>query len=370
MAIKIAYDFVRGKPAITVYVKEQVDILVPKLTEKYLTLANYIGQVDAIKYLDGHIQLAENKKEPIPHVLLWGGGGLGKSTLVKALAHKIGGRFLELVPANMRSSKELFGVLLKKKCPVCGMDNPFSCIKCLHCKEPIGVYFEPVCMLQEYDIVFLEECHGLKDEIEEALYSLMQDGYLVVRYNGVDQMVKFPKITIAGATTRLGDLNKPFRDRFKICIQLVPYTTEEIKQISKIYATSEGLGITDEALDLVASISYGTPRVAKKYITDCATLSSNIEKEHVEKILSLLHVDNNGLDTVHITGMKHILERMKTRKNGGAGSTSIATAAGVPKLVWEEVYEPPLIYHGFIFMGSNGRRLTEKALKEYFNKAQ
>jgi Holliday junction DNA helicase RuvB len=346
------------------------DILTPKLTEDYLTFENYIGQQQAIEYLSGHIRLAQEKQEPLPHILLWGNGGLGKSTLVKAIAHHLGGRYLELVPANMRNSKELFGVFLKKACPRCGRENPFSCSKCLYCKEAINVYFTPVCTLQENDIVFLEECHGLKEEIEEALYSVMQDGYLVVRYNGVDQAVNFPKITIAGATTKLGDLNKPFRDRFKISIQLTPYTTVEIKQISKIYATKKNLTITEEALEILSKISYGIPRMAKKYVDDASTLSSMIEAKHLNKILSLLNVDYNGLDTVHKIGMKHILERMKTRKNGGAGTTSIATACGVPKAVWEEVYEPPLVYHEFIFMGSNGRRLTEKALKEYFDGVQ
>ena len=200
-----------------------------KLTEDYLNLDNYIGQTLGIEYIKGHIKKANSKEEPLPHILLWGSGGLGKFTLVKALANHMGGRFIELLPANLKTTIDLFSRFFKKSCSTCGFESPFNTNKCLSCGTSIAVYFQPIVQVEHRDIIFLEECHGLNIDIEEALYSLMQDGYLQVRFNGVDQRVDFPKITIAGATTRLGDLSKPFRDRFKLSIKLEAYSIDEIK---------------------------------------------------------------------------------------------------------------------------------------------
>lgn len=348
-------------------ITEEPDYMKPQLTESYLTLKNYVGQNRSIEYLRGHIRKAKENETPLPHIVLWGNGGLGKSTLIKATAHEMGGRFFELIPANLKSTKELFGILFKKECPSCDYPNPFSSNRCLRCKEAINIFFTPVCQLQEYDVIFLEECHGLKDDIEEAMYSLMQDGYIMVRYNGVDQKISLPNITIAGATTQLGDLKKPFRDRFRLNIKLEPYTNEQIKIITKMYVENQKLQITENGLDLIAKISHGTPRIAKKYVIDGATISSKITSDAIRKIMSLLGVDEYGLDYTHIAGMKHILERMKAMKNGGAGSAAIASSLGIPKAVWEALYEPALIYQDMIFMGSRGRRLTDKAIDTYFS---
>lgn len=343
-----------------------VNILKPKLTESYLTLENYIGQTNSIEYLQLAIKSAKKKNKPLKHTLLWGGGGLGKSTLMKAIAHEMGGRFFELVPANLRSAKELFGILFDKICPSCQHNNPFSATKCLYCKTDIKIFFTPECKLEEFDILFIEECHGLKEEIEEALYSLMQDGYLMLRFNGVDQRVDFPQITIGGATTQLGHLNKPFRDRFKLKLELEPYTENEMKIIVKMYAEHTELQINEVALVLVANISHGTPRIAKNRVDDAATISSVITTSSIKRIMKLLNLDENGLDRNHHKGMRHIIERMKIAKNGGAGSASIASSVGIPRAVWEDMYEPGLLYQDLIFMGSRGRRLTSKALDMYF----
>jgi Holliday junction DNA helicase RuvB len=341
------------------------DGLEAKLTEDYLTLDNYIGQESSIKYLKGHLKIAKEKDKPLLHTVLWGSGGLGKSTLMKAVAHHMGGRFIELVPANLRDTKELFNRFFRKICQ-CGFVSPFSSNKCLGCRQPISEYFTPEIQLQDGDIIFLEECHGLKESIEEAMYSLLQDGYMQLRFNGIDQRVPFPKITIAGATTRLGSLNKPFRDRFKLSIKLEPYKVDEIKKITKMYGEHNGLTFDDKALELIANISNGVPRIAKKFVDDAATIANHITEKELKQILTLLRIDNSGLDADHHKVMSYILTRMKAVKNGGAGSNAIASAIAIPKAVYEEVYEPALLYQELIFQGSKGRQLTEKALKKFF----
>ncbi len=347
-------------------VKPVEDALVPQLTESYLTLANYIGQEKVIEYIKYHVRSAKAKDKPLPHVIFFGNGGLGKSTLAKAIAHEMGGRFIELVPSNLKSTKELFTVFFKKQCRSCTIDNPYSANKCLNCREPIDVDFVPLLQLQNADIVFLEECHRLKPDVEEAMYSLMQDGYMIMRFNGVDQRIEFPNITIAGATTLLGDLNKPFRDRFKISIRLEPYKIENMMRIIDMYCKHKELTISEPALKRVAEISHGTPRIAKKYVDDISTVSENIGMDETDIILNLLGVDKFGLDKVHRRIMAFILLRMKSSKNGGAGATAIATSLSLKLVDYMEFYEPGLMYQNFIFQGSRGRRLREKALDEYF----
>ena len=341
-------------------------IFVPKLTESYLTLDNYIGQRKSIIYLKGHIKRSAELSKALPHILLWGSGGLGKSTLVRAVSREIGGRFIELMPANLRTSDELFSILFQKECHSCGYLNPYSSNKCLDCKERINVYFKPHILLEDKDIILLEECHGLNKKVEEALYSVMQDNYIALRVDGIDQQIDTPDITIAGATTRVGDLQPPFRDRYKIIIKLERYSVKDMATIARMYAKSKDLIISESALLTVASISHGIPRIAKKYIDDSATISTTISKKEVNEILNLLNINEKGLDETHQKAMAYILMRMQASKNGGAGATAIASSIGVPSEVYLDVYEGPLMHQELLFQGSKGRRLTDKALDLYF----
>lgn len=363
---ELLYDKEEEKVVEEEIVVEPLINLTAKLTETYLTLDNYIGQTNSIIYLKGHIRQAKNKDRALKHIILWGPGGLGKSTLIKGVAQEMGGRYIEIVPANLKSTKELFGVFFLKACPACGHNNPYSSGKCLKCKEDISIYFKPELLLQDKDIVFLEECHRLRQDIEEALYSLMQDGYMMVRYNGVDQRIDFPDITIAGATTLLSNLNPPFKDRFRINIQLNPYTRENIKKIGMIYAAYKKYEITEEVLEKVAAISHGVPRIAKKYIDDCSTIADNITIDTLSRLLELLGIDEYGLSKSHRKAIRFILERMKASKNGAAGASSIATSMGVSMDDYLELYEMALIYQDFVFQGARGRRLTDRCMDIYF----
>lgn len=352
---------VTPKHVTEIEVKEEIktEVYQAKLTEIYLTLDNYIGQAKRIEYLNRHIEKSLRDNNPLPHIILWGSGGLGKSTLLKAVSYKMGGNFIEIVPANLRNIKDLFTILISKQCWNCENTNVYNANKCIVCGSNISVYFIPIVNVQEKDIVFLEECHGLKPEIEEAMYSLMQDGYMVVRYNGIDQRVVFPKITIAGATTQLGDLHKPFRDRFKIEIHLEPYTNEEIKTISEMYSKHKNLSLSSDVLTQISNIAFGIPRIAKKYIDDLSTFGQNISINELNKLLELLETDTNGLNKIH----RQILTYINIRKQ--AGASSIANSVGIPLQVYMEVYEPALLYKEYIMQGSRGRILTEKARKDY-----
>lgn len=339
--------------------------LKPKLTESYLTLDNYIGQERAVDYIKLHVGACKKKAKPLPHTLLWGSGGLGKSTLMKAVAHAMGGRFIELVPANLSSTKELQSIFFMKQC-ACGYSNPFTATKCMVCKTSIKEFFLPDIQIEENDIIFLEECHGLKDDIEEMLYSLMQDGYIMLRFNGVDQQVPFPPITIAGATTLKGNLNQPFRDRFKLDVKLEPYKTKDMVEIAKIYINHKGAECDEETLLKLAEISTGVPRIIKKYSDDLMAMGEVITFEQMKRLSSLLELDERGLTPTHKKILEHIHKRMKTQKNGGAGPQAIAKACGLKEKDFMEFFEPALIYHELIYPDSRGRRLTDKGLELYF----
>lgn len=349
---------------ITDIIEEKPNIL----TETYLILDNYIGQVEGVEYIKGHIKRSKDLDKALPHILLWGPGGLGKSTLVKAIAYEMGGKFIEIVPANLRSLADLFSIFFTKECTECGRLNPFSVNKCLYCKESIKNFFYPNVQLNDKDIILLEECHGLKVDIEEAMYSLLQDSYMMMRYNGQDQQIKFPDITVAGATTDLGSLKQPFRTRFKITVQLKPYTIGNISKITKMYCDFKEIDITEEAIKRIAAISYGTPRIAKKYVDDSITIGSPITEKEINKILELTFVDNYGLSELHRKALKYMWDRTKGKPNAGAGAKAIASTIGLKETVYGEIIEPGLLYKELIMHGPRGRMLTEKAIKLFFEK--
>lgn len=342
--------------------------LSPKLTESYLTLSNFVGQANKISYLKLHISQVLELEKPLPHLICWGPGGLGKSTLAKAVAAEMGTRFIETIPANLKSVKDLLDTFLMKTCPSCGYISPFSSNRCLNCREPINVYFTPYMSLHERDIIYFEECHRLRVEIEEAMYSLMQDGYMIIRFNGVDQRVEFPPLTVIGATTLLSNLNKPFRDRFKLSVEFEPYTKEEITQIVQRYLQSREAEADLETAALIASLSHGIPRIAKRYCDDSLTLGNTLTVANVKQVMRLLEIDRNGLGKTHKRIMDFIQMRMNSAKNGGAGAKAIATTVGLKEDDYLELFEPGLLYQGYIYQGARGRRLTEKAISTYYEK--
>lgn len=343
--------------------KEEIEkpkALTAKLTESYLTLDNYVGQRKVIDYLKGHIKRAKRTNAPLPHTVLWGSGGLGKSTLMKAAAHEMGGRFIEVVPANLRSINDLFGLFFAKKCGNCGNLSHFSSKKCLICKGELVVNYYPEILMDKFDVLFFEEVHGLKADIEEALYSLMQEGYIMLRYQGIDQPVEFPPITIGGATTLLGSLSKPFRDRFKLDLHLEPYSDTEICQIVGTYCAHKNIIITKTATEQIAKFSYGTPRLAKRLVDDAITRGDIISKTEIDDISFLKDLDENGLTKIHRDILKYVHIR------NFAGATAIANSVGVHPNAYIELYEPGLLHKELIMQGSRGRTLTLKARNVYF----
>ena len=235
--------------------------------------------------------------------------------------------------------------------------------------EKTGDLASILSMLEPGDILFIDEIHRLPKVVEEVLYGAMED-YVINIVVGKDSsahsiQIDLPPFTLVGATTRVGDVSAPLRDRFGIVFKLDYYTFEDIKKIvirtSKVYDNL----MPEDAAEELARRSRGTPRIANRLfrrVRDFATVVNDgaINLEVTKTALNALKVDELGLDDVDIRFLKGIIERFK---GGPVGIESIAAAIGEEEVTLEDVYEPYLMQQGLINRTPRGRIVTEKAYK-------
>lgn len=313
--------------------KEEEDVS-SELTLRPLTLEEYVGQSELKGNLSVFLGAAKKRNETLDHVLLYGPPGLGKTTLAYVIANEMGGR---IVPVNGPS-----------------IEKPGDLASILSSLEP-------------GDILFIDEIHRLPRIVEEVLYGAMEDFTLSVMVNTEGNSralnLPLPPFTLVGATTRAGDLSSPLRARFGISMKIDFYTNAEIAQIvertSKVYGTP----IEEEAKNLIASRSRGTPRIANriyKRVRDFADYrgEKSISPSLALSALSALKIDELGLDDVDIKYLSCIIDRFH---GGPVGLEAIASAIGEEIANLEDVYEPYLVMIGLINRTPRGRAATEKA---------
>ena len=300
------------------------------------SLREYIGQEDMKKNLSVFIKASNTRNEALDHVLIYGPPGLGKTTLAHVIAFEKN--------ANIRVAS---GPAIEKT----------------------GDLAAILSMLEPGDVLFIDEIHRLPKVVEEVLYAAMED-FVINIVVGKDSSaqsiaIDLPPFTLVGATTRVGDVSAPLRDRFGIVFKLDYYGLEEIKQIvlrtSKVYACQ----MDENAASELARRSRGTPRIANRLfrrVRDFATVVNDgiIDLEVTKTALNALKVDELGLDDVDIRYLKGIIERFK---GGPVGIESIAAAIGEEEVTLEDVYEPYLLQQGLINRTPRGRMVTEKAYK-------
>lgn len=291
-------------------------------------LNEYIGQ-DAVKeHMHIYIEAAKKRGEPLDHALLYGPPGLGKTTLAGIIANEMGVSLRVTSGPAITHAGDLAALLTN---------------------------------LAQGDVLFIDEIHRLNATVEEVLYPAMEDFALdIIIGKGPSARsirLDLPRFTLIGATTRMGLLTSPLRDRFGIKEQLAMYEPESLCQIVLRSAEILKIDIDYEGAIEIASRSRGTPRIANRLlrrVRDYAEVrcNGNIDLDAARNGLAMLHIDELGLDAVD----RRMMETMIVKFGGRpVGLDTIAAATGEDATTIEDVYEPYLLQLGFIARTPRGR---------------
>lgn len=292
----------------------------------------------------------------LPHCLFYGPAGLGKTTLANVTqieCSKVYGRmtnFYIYTPSNLRTESDIVKLIEK---------------------------------IEYGDFVFIDEIHRLEAEIEESLYSVMQD--LKYFYNG--ETINIPRFTLIGATTLAGRINKPLRDRFTILVELDLMSEEELASVSSIpnsfdtYKGQEPIkqllkmhifalnkekieSVDDDIAKLIAQRSFGNPRIFKQYkihiVAFQSIYGSKISEQHLNELFTLLGVDELGLDKSDRRVIRYLYGSKRP-----VGESALAQATKVSKDDYLNIIEPKLEHLEFITRTSRGRELSGKCRTTY-----
>lgn len=301
-------------------------------------LSEYIGQEKVKDNLHIFIEAAKKRNEPLDHLLLYGPPGLGKTTLSTIVANEMG--------VNIKITS---GPAIEKPGELAAILNNLS----------------------DNDILFIDEIHRLSTQVEEVLYPAMEDYAIdVVIGKGAGARsirLDLPRFTLIGATTRVGMLSAPLRDRFGMVDKLEFYTHDDLREIVMRSAEVLGVDIDEEGALEIARRSRGTPRLANRLLKRCRDYAEVCHDGHIDHdvakaALDKLQVDSMGLDV----NDRNILMTMIEKFAGGpVGLDTLAAAVGEDPGTIEDVYEPYFIMNGFINRTPRGRVVTDLCYRHF-----
>ena len=347
------YFYIKYIITVVIFVEEN-KIISPELEdfeeerlEKSLrpkTLDEYIGQDKVKENMKVYIEAAKKREEPLDHVLLYGPPGLGKTTLSNIISNEMNSNIKITSGPAIEKPGDLAALLTN---------------------------------LNEYDVLFIDEIHRLNKSVEEILYPALEDYTLdIIIGKGPSARsirLDLPKFTLIGATTKVGSLTTPLRDRFGIIQRLELYKPEDLKTIVKRSSKILEINIDDDAAYEIARRSRGTPRIANrilKRVRDYAAVlgDGNINLKLAKVALNKLEIDELGLDEID----RKVLETIILKYAGGpVGLETLAATIGEEVETIEDVYAPFLMQLGFISRTPRGRIALEPAYRHIgveFNK--
>jgi Holliday junction DNA helicase RuvB len=298
------------------------------------TLDEFVGQTELKGNLSVFIQAAKQRGDALDHVIFYGPPGLGKTTLAHIVANELGVPIKQTSGPAFQNSAELLGVLSH---------------------------------VERNQVVFIDEIHRLPRILEEHLYQAMDDlrCELIVDKgpNARHYTLNLQPFTLVGATTRVGMLTAPLRERFGVVFRLDYYAPEDLKKIVLRTSKILEIGVTDEGATEISRRARGTPRIANrllKRIRDFAQVEgkTSIDRETADNALRRLKVDEKGLDEMDRRILLLIIEKFG---GGPVGIGSLAVAVSEEVETIEDVYEPFLIQTGFLQRTSRGRIVTPLA---------
>ena len=298
-------------------------------------ITDFVGQSKLLENLRIFISSAKKRKVQMDHCLFYGPPGLGKTTLANIIANEMG--------VNIRTTS---GPMLMKT----------------------GDLATILTNLKSGDVLFIDEIHRMPIAVEEVLYSAMEDRRLdiIIGQGPTAKTIKIDlnPFTLIGATTRLGLISNPLKDRFGITMQLEFYTPQELAKIAGRYAENHNVKITEEAKLRIGERSRGTPRIAIRLIKRVIDIATYLEKKEIDEELASTALDKLGIDSLGLDGIdkKYLNFVNNNYKGGPVGIETIAAGLSEDSGTLEEVVEPFLIQSGLLERTPRGRVLTFKCV--------